>query len=100
MTTQTLSDGSLVEYAADGTLLKETSPDGSVYSGFDARGRAHHVQIPASSGQAATSADIAYNGDHTVYTYADKSVITYDAGNHIISEKLADGTEYTQFDSA
>ena len=98
MTTQTLSDGSVVVYSADGTLLKETTPDGSVYTGFDADGKAHHVQIPPAHGQPATSADISYQGADTVYTYADGTVVTYDAGNQIISERLADGTDYTQFD--
>src|SRR4051812_11783676 len=99
MTTQTLSDGSVLEYDSDGTLLQETSPDGSVYTGFDTQGRAHHVRIPASSAQAATSADIAYHGDNSTFTYADRSVITYDADHHILCEKLADGTEYTRFDA-
>jgi hypothetical protein len=99
MTTQTLSDGSVLEYGSDGTLLKETSPDGSVYTGFDSQGRAHHMRIPASASGPATTADIAYHGDHTIYTYADKSVITYDADSHILSEKLADGSHYTQFDA-
>ncbi|WFE48815.1 hypothetical protein [Micromonospora sp. WMMD1155] len=99
MATETLADGTVVEYADDGSVLRQTSPDGSVYSGFDADGRAHHLEIPGSAGQPARSAAITYDGDHTIYTYTDRSIVTYDGSGAVLEERTADGSVYTRFDA-
>ncbi|HWS33950.1 MAG TPA: hypothetical protein VN408_14555 [Actinoplanes sp.] len=91
---QTLPDGTVLEYEGD-VLVRQRDPDGTVYSAFDEQKRPGHVETPAAGDRPATSADIAYEGDLTIYTYPD-SVVTYQ-GSQIVSQRLPDGTVYSDY---
>ncbi|TBL30218.1 WXG100 family type VII secretion target [Verrucosispora sp. SN26_14.1] len=98
-TLYTYADDTVITYNADGKMLKEQRPDGTTYSDFDADNRPGHIDVPATEGRPATSADITYQDGNTLYTYADDTVITYNSGGKILTEERADGTTYSQFDA-
>ncbi|WP_345626244.1 RHS repeat domain-containing protein, partial [Rugosimonospora acidiphila] len=97
-TVYTYTDHTVVTYDSSGNITDEKLADGTDYTSFDGNGNPHHVDIPPGNGNPATSADIAYHGADTVYTYTDHTVVTYDSSGNITDEKLADGTDYTSFD--
>ncbi|WP_345639437.1 hypothetical protein, partial [Rugosimonospora acidiphila] len=99
-TVYTYTDHTTVTYDSNGNTIDEKLADGTDYTNFDSNGDPHHVNTPAHDGQPATSADITYHGIDTVYTYTDHTTVTYDSNGNITDEKLADGTDYTQFDHA
>ncbi|MGW0502446.1 hypothetical protein, partial [Micromonospora sp. NPDC003241] len=80
-------------------LVSQRLPDGTLYTDFNANDQPQYVEIPARSGQPATSAEISYEGGNTVYTYADNSVVTYNASGKVLSEQRPDGTTYSDFDA-
>jgi YD repeat-containing protein len=88
---QHLSNGTTVEYSPSGKIIKETTPDGTVFDSFDGNGR------PTSG----TTAD----GTHFTTTYdakgdtfqhfSDGTTVEYDGSGHPIKTWTPDGKEIT-----
>ncbi len=100
-TSYTYQDGSVVTYASgSNTVLTHRTADGDEYSDFDKNGDPRHVEIAARDGKPATSAEITYPEGRTVYSYDDRTVITYDSQTReVITQRTPDGTLYSDFDA-
>ncbi|MFG1610434.1 hypothetical protein, partial [Actinoplanes sp. NPDC049265] len=96
MPTETLPDGSKVEYDSAGKVTRQVTPDGTVFDRFDGDGRPAHATVPASNGNAATDVDITYQGGQSTWHYPDMTV-TRDADGNTVRENLSDGTVFDRF---
>ncbi|WP_189077980.1 WXG100 family type VII secretion target [Mangrovihabitans endophyticus] len=99
-TTQVSNDGVTVVRNADGTVTREELPDGTVFDRFDAEGKPTHGSVPGKGGPSAV--DIAYHGDgESTWTYHDhgKQTVVTRHGDHVVREKLPDGTVFDRFNA-
>ncbi|MGC4749870.1 hypothetical protein ACLQ28_30050, partial [Micromonospora sp. DT201] len=89
------ADGSVVEFGADGVVLSQVSPDGTVFSGFDGSGR------PTEGSAGGQDFSISYGPDgHSVTRYADGSVVEFGADGVVLSQVSPDGTVFSGFDGS
>ncbi|GLZ01022.1 hypothetical protein, partial [Actinoplanes sp. NBRC 103695] len=94
--TRTRPDGSVVTYAEDGHVIRQRTPDGSVFDDFDSAGNPGHALLPSRDGQPQTSVDITYEGKQSTWHYPD-STVTRDADGAVIRQETSDGTVYDRF---
>ncbi|MGC4750722.1 hypothetical protein ACLQ28_34450, partial [Micromonospora sp. DT201] len=87
--------GSVVEFGADGVVLRQVLPDGTVFSGFDGSGRP--TEGSAADGQDFT---LEYPGNgNTITRYADGATAEFNPDGIIIRQVTPDGTVYISFDA-
>ena len=92
-TTQTMSDGSIVTYDQDGEVIRQTTPEGTVFDRFDASDRAEHAILPNHAG----TAEITYQGDTSTWTYSDGNKIVRESDGDVLLQQTPDGTVFDRF---
>ncbi|HWB36691.1 MAG TPA: hypothetical protein VHA75_11770, partial [Rugosimonospora sp.] len=94
--TESLPDGTTFDFDASGKALRESTPDGTTFSGFDGDGRPTRGVLPGGS---AFSLTYDTKGD-TFERFADGSVVETDSGGRVVRQVAPDGTTFASFDSA
>lgn len=92
--TESLPDGTTFDFDASGKALRESTPDGTTFSGFDGDGRPTRGVLPGGS---AFSLTYDAKGD-TFERFADGSEVETDSGGHVVRQVTPDGTTFTSFD--
>ncbi|MDR7274219.1 hypothetical protein [Catenuloplanes atrovinosus] len=92
--TMTYPDGSSVVFGADGAVTRQTLDDGTVFTAFDDDGRPVAGETPEDD-----PFTVAYDERGSRTSYADGSSVRFDANGTVVSQRLADGTEFTRFDA-
>ncbi|WP_345634397.1 hypothetical protein [Rugosimonospora acidiphila] len=88
---QHFADGTTVEYSPDGKVIKEITPDGTTFDGFDGQGRPTSGTLPDG-----THVTITYDAEGDVFEhFSDGSTIEYDSHGRVIKTWTPDGTEIT-----
>jgi uncharacterized protein YukE len=98
--TWTLQDQTTLMHNANGTLVEERLPDGTVYTKFDAQQRPIAGVVAARDGGPSQAVTIAYQDDGTgVWTYQDQTQVIVNPGGAVIRETTPDGWSFDSFDS-
>jgi RNA polymerase sigma factor (sigma-70 family) len=96
--TETLPDGSVVEYDRTGRIVREVLPDGTTFDQFTPDGKPMRATIPGQDGQPDQQADIVGAADGSaVWHYSDGMVVGRDAAGDVTYERLPDGTVFDRF---
>ncbi|WCN83231.1 beta strand repeat-containing protein [Micromonospora sp. LH3U1] len=93
--TQNLADGTVVEYDAEGRLVRQELPDGTVFDRFTSDGKPTHGTLP-DAGQVS----ISYGGDGgSTWSYADGTIVSRSADGGVVGQVTADGAVFDAFTS-
>ncbi|WP_203821675.1 hypothetical protein, partial [Paractinoplanes ferrugineus] len=100
--TWSYADGMKVDRNAAGAVVRQTTPEGTVYDAFNGAGKPTHGTVPGQGGQPAQQVNIAYNGDgSSVWSYqGDGSKVFRAADGAVTRQELRDGTVFDQFNPA
>ena len=84
-------DGSRVVHNAQGAVIRQVLPDGSVYSDFDAHGRPTAAVVVGTDGEPARRATISYAGDGDLWHFDDGTQVSHDSTGAVVRQVLPDG---------
>ncbi len=91
----TFSDGSSATFGADGGLTGQRMSNGAVYTAFDSDNNPLAGRTP--DGRAFTISYDSAGG--SVMRYRDGATASFDANGTLLSQRMADGTVYTRFNT-
>jgi hypothetical protein len=89
------ADGTVVEYDAEGRVVRQQLTDGTVFDSFTADGRPTHGTLPGSG-----EVSISYAGDgSSMWKYADGTTVGRNADGDVTRQTTPDGAVFDRFNA-